>query len=101
MKPVLWTTRKLVTSVSVVARRNQALTVQYSATRADIAASDRKSSTGTSAVIVRDSTRNTMATSQASNRRQVEHPVRVGGIQHLLAGLQDFVDITPHTPVLN
>lgn len=33
--------------------------------------------------------------------RQVEHPVRIGGIQHLLAGLQDFVDITPHTPVLN
>jgi hypothetical protein len=37
----------------------------------------------------------------ARDRRQVEHPVRIGGIQHLLAGLQDFVDITPHTPVLN
>src|ERR1019366_4310866 len=31
------------------------------------------------------------------DRRQIEHPVRVGRIQHLLAGLQDFVDITPHT----
>ena len=28
---------------------------------------------------------------------QIEDPVRVGRIQHLLARLQDFVDITPHT----
>jgi hypothetical protein len=33
--------------------------------------------------------------------RQVEHPVRVGRIQHLLARLQDFVDIPAHTPALN
>jgi hypothetical protein len=33
--------------------------------------------------------------------RQKEHPVLVGRIQHPLAGLQDLVDITPHTPTLN
>src|SRR5436853_4787759 len=30
------------------------------------------------------------------NRRQIEDPVRIGRIQHLFAGLQDIVDITPH-----
>ena len=30
-----------------------------------------------------------------------EHPVLVGRIQHPFAGLQDFVDITTHTPTLN
>src|SRR4030088_2778340 len=35
------------------------------------------------------------------NRRHIKYPVRVGRIQHLLAGLQDIVDITPHTFSLN
>src|SRR6185437_4209035 len=29
--------------------------------------------------------------------RPVEYPVRVGRIQHPFVGLQDIVDITPHT----
>src|ERR1700722_3426161 len=33
--------------------------------------------------------------------RQIEDPVRIGRIQHLLAGLQDIVDITPHILGLN
>src|SRR3954451_16736096 len=41
-KPVLWTTRKLVTSVSVVQRWNQAVTVLYAAKMATIAASDQQ-----------------------------------------------------------
>src|SRR6185312_10100135 len=32
------------------------------------------------------------------DRRQIEHPVRVGRIQHLFARLQDLVDITRHQP---
>ena len=50
-----------------------------------------------SLVVVRDSTRSGHRENPAHDRRQIEDPVRVGRIQHLLAGLQDFVDITPHT----
>ena len=46
MKPVLWTTRRLVTSVSVVQRWNQAVSILYSAKTAAIAASARQSSIG-------------------------------------------------------
>src|ERR1700733_14350724 len=35
------------------------------------------------------------------DRGPVEYPVRIGRIQHLLAGLQDIVDITPHKFSLN
>src|SRR3954453_8181041 len=66
MKPVLWTTRMLVTSVSVVQRWNQAVTVQYSATTADTAASARQSSTGVSAATMRDATRNATVTIHAA-----------------------------------
>src|ERR1700722_3329727 len=30
------------------------------------------------------------------DRRPIEYPVRIGRIQHLLAGLQNIVDVTPH-----
>ena len=66
-----------------------------------IAASDRQTSTGAPVGTMRESTRKTIATIQAGDRRQEEDPVRIGRIQHLLAGLQDIVDITPHTPALN
>lgn len=58
------------------------------------------SSTGVSPKIMRDSAKNTMATIHPAMAGQEKYPVGIGGIQHLLAGLQDFVDITPHTPVL-
>ena len=56
MKPVLWTTRRLVTSVSVVQRWNQAVTVQYNAASATTAAADRHSRTMLSVVVERDKT---------------------------------------------
>src|SRR5882762_9477833 len=31
------------------------------------------------------------------DRRPIKYPVRIGRIQHLFPGLQDIVDITPHT----
>ena len=65
IKPVLWTTRKLVTSVSVVQRWNQAVAVLYSAAMAAIAASDRQTSIGRAGRRpCRESTRNTTATIQ-------------------------------------
>ena len=64
IKPVLWTTRILVTSVSVVQRWNQAVTVLYNAARPTIAASDRQSSIGAPAGTMRESTRKTIATIQ-------------------------------------
>src|SRR5229473_2714098 len=45
MKPVLWTTRILVTSVSVVQRWNHAFAVQYSAAIATTAEADRHTRT--------------------------------------------------------
>src|SRR5882762_6032314 len=64
MNPVLWTTRRLVTSVSVVQRWNQAVAVLYSAKIAAMAAIERHSSIGVSVATMRDSTRNTIATAQ-------------------------------------
>src|SRR2546423_11049535 len=57
-KPVLWTTRKLVTSVSVVQRWNQAVAVLYNAATAEIAARDRQISAGGPAGTTPESTRN-------------------------------------------
>src|SRR6267378_1710362 len=54
MNPVLWTTRKLVTSVSVVQRWNQALALQYSAAIAATAEADRHSRTMLSLTAERD-----------------------------------------------
>ena len=97
MNPVLWTTRRLVTSVSVVQRWNQAFTVQYSRRqrrhgRGRQAQQDEAFGDGRPRQQEQDSGRD-----PGHDRRQIEDPVRVGRIQHLLAGLQDFVDITPHT----
>src|SRR6476659_2971947 len=64
MKPVLWITRRLVTSVSVVQRWNQAVTVLYRATTAEIAAIDRHSSAGAPAATREARTTNTIATTQ-------------------------------------
>src|SRR3954463_2105129 len=61
IKPVLWTTRKLVTSVSVVQRWNQAVTVLYNAATAEIAASDRQISAGGPTGTMPESTRNAPA----------------------------------------
>src|SRR6202171_5118213 len=66
MNPVLWTTRRLVTSVSVVQRWNQAFAVQYSAAIATTAEADRQSKTMPSVVLARDSNNRTMATIQAA-----------------------------------
>src|SRR6266404_3592589 len=66
MKPVLWTTRILVTSVSVVQRWNQALTVQYSATIATTAEAARHTKTMLSVVVCRDSRKRKRATIQAA-----------------------------------
>ncbi len=96
MKPVLWTTRRLVTSVSVVQRWNQALKVQYNAAIATTAVADRHSRMMPSVMVVRDRTSRTSGHDPGHDRRQIEYPVRVGRIQHLLAGLQNIVDITPH-----
>ena len=101
MKPVLWTTRRLVTSVSVVQRWNQAVTVQYSAASATTAGSrqaqqDEAVGGGRSRQDEKDERHD-----PGRDRRQIEYPVRVGRIQHLLAGLQDIVDITPHMLSLN
>src|SRR5664279_5903474 len=51
IRPVLWTTRRLVTSVSVAIRWNQALIVQYNATSATTAAEARQSRTTLSMVV--------------------------------------------------
>ena len=64
MNPVLWTTRKLVTSVSVVQRWNQALADQNSATIATTAEADRHSSTIASEMVARDRISSTTATIQ-------------------------------------
>src|SRR3954447_5773504 len=66
IKPVLWTTRRLVTSVSVVQRWNQAVTVQYNAASATTPEPTRHSRTMPSAVVERDKTRRTAATIQAA-----------------------------------
>src|SRR3979490_1396310 len=66
MNPVLWTTRRLVTSVSVVQRWNQAFAVQYSAAIAVTAAAHRHNSTTPSAAVERDRMRKTAATIQAT-----------------------------------
>src|SRR6266481_9966288 len=66
MKPVLWTTRILVTSVSVAQRWNQALTVQYSATIATTAEAARHTKTRLSVVVCRDSRKRKRATIQAA-----------------------------------
>ena len=64
MNPVLWTMRKLVISVSVVQRWNQAVAVLYSAKIAAMAAIERHSIIGVSVATMRDSTRNTIVTTQ-------------------------------------
>src|ERR1700712_1505572 len=61
-KPVLWTTRKFVTSVSVVQRWNQAVTVLYNAAMATIAASDQQTSTMGPAGIMPEATKSAIAT---------------------------------------
>jgi hypothetical protein len=85
----------LVTSVSVVQRWNQAVAVLYSAKIAEIADIDRAQQHG----VPPDHSRHHKNEwhDPARDRRQEEDPVGVGRIQHLLAGLQDIVDITPHT----
>ena len=98
MKPVLWTTRRLVTSVSVVQRWNQAVDGPVQCGERDEAAiAPGTTARAPSAVVQRDRTEQDRCQDPGRDRRQKEHPVRVGRIQHLLAGLQDFVDITPHT----
>src|ERR1700709_1940776 len=66
MNPVLWTTRRLVTSVSVVQRWNQAVAVLYSAKIAAMAAIDQHNSVSVSVATITGSTSNTTATSQAA-----------------------------------
>src|SRR6266700_3041840 len=66
MNPVLWTIRKLVTSVSVVQRWTQAFAVQYSAAIAITAEADRHSRTIPSVTVVRDRKNRTTATIQAA-----------------------------------
>src|SRR3954453_2299183 len=63
-KPVLWTTRKLVTSVSVVQRWNQAVTVLYAAKMATIAASDQQTKIMGPAGIKPETTKIAIATPQ-------------------------------------
>src|ERR1700760_2696900 len=94
MKPVLCTTRWLVTSVSVVKRWNQPLTVQNNAATAITAAEAQHQG--------RDRCRHKGPDQEdahhdpGADRRQIEYPMRVGRIQHLFAGLQDLVDIARH-----
>src|SRR5260370_41931673 len=66
MKPVLWTTRMLVTSVSVVQRWKQAFAVQYSATIATTAEADRHNRAMPSVVVWRDRKKGKMATVQVA-----------------------------------
>ncbi len=66
MKPVLCTTRRLVTSVSVVQRWNQAAIILYSAIAAATAATARQNSAGVPGSTVRDRTRSTIAASHAT-----------------------------------
>ena len=96
MKPVLCTTRRLVTSVSVVQtmepgsrRRNHR--GQRRGRRQDQPhrLQPRRYR------VARDNIEH-QRHDPRRDRRQIEYPVRVGRIQHLLAGLQDIVDITPH-----
>jgi len=70
MKPVLWTTRRLVTSVSVVQRWNQAVKVQYNAASATTPEPDRHSRTMPSVMVARDKARRTAATIQAAIARK-------------------------------
>ena len=65
MKPVLWTTRMLVTSVSVV-QRNQAVAVQYKAASPATAANAKQTNISASAVTKRHSTRNATAAIHAA-----------------------------------
>ena len=67
----------------------------------ETAANDRHNSTSTSVADHARQHQEDDCHNPGDDRRQEEYPVRVGRIQHLLAGLQDFVDITPHTPALN
>ena len=66
MKPVLCTTRLLVTSVSVVMRWNQAFAVQYSATIATTADADRHNRMTPSTMVARDRMKRITATIQAA-----------------------------------
>src|SRR5437762_13092753 len=66
MNPVLCTMRRLVTSVSVVQRWNQAFAVQYNATSATTAEADRHNRTRPSAVVLRDRINSTSAAIQAA-----------------------------------
>ena len=101
MKPVLWTTRMLVTSVSVVQRWNQAVAVQYKAASPATAANAKQTNASASAAKKRHSTRNATATIHAAIAGRKIHPVFVGRIQHPFAGLQDFVDIASHRATLS
>src|SRR5580765_2272321 len=66
MKPVLWTIRKLVTSVSVVQRWNHAATVQYNAASATRPDPTRHKSTSPSVVVERDRKNRTAARTHAA-----------------------------------
>src|SRR5258705_11858505 len=85
MKPVLWTTRMLVTSVSVVQWWNQVVAVQYKATSPATAAKARQTDISASAATMRDSTRNTTATTHAA----------IAGRKNIQGA---FVEYSTHSP---
>ena len=88
----------VVTSVSVVQRWNQRRRPVKAGSPAT-AANAKQTNIRASAATKRHGTRNSTATIHAAiaGRRTSS---AVGRIQHPFAGLQDFIDITSHTPTL-
>src|SRR6476469_6254653 len=85
MKPVLWTTRMLVTSVSVVQRWNQAVAVQYKAASPATTANAKQTNISASAVTKRDSSRNATATIDAA----------IAGRKNIQCSLVEYNTLSP------
>ena len=83
MKPVLWTIRKLVTSVSVVQRWNQAVTVQYNAAKRDQAACDQQNSTGPS------------GHARARRRTRARTQATIAGKNNIQCALVEYSTLSP------
>src|SRR4029077_11188484 len=84
-EPVLWTTRMLVTSVSVVQRWNQAVAVQYKAASPATAANAKQSNISASPVTKRHSLRNATATIHAA----------IAGRKNIQCSLVEYSTLSP------
>src|SRR4051812_11176140 len=91
MKPVLWTTRMLVTSVSVVQRWNQAVAVQYKAASPATAANAKQTNANASAAKKRHSTRNATTTVHAA----------IAGRKYIQCSLVEYSTLSPGCMILS